>query len=232
MKKYRKFIIIGALLLLSAYYLPVFYKFYKYQHHFEKNFNKFIWIFNEPYKSKIDTFIFGGKSRERDVFYNYFYCKNTKKDIFISDNDTAYYITIWEFKDLEKINLKNTIIKNNRWLNDIKFKLSEGFNYSDSFPLITLKLGFEFIKPAMNVNLDYPSSIYKTIDNNNYKGFFGKINKMSFSDAEGEHLILFEYKNASPTLFLMYKARQSFYVIIVNSNHKFDENIIDIFNLK
>ena len=84
----------------------------------------------------------------------------------------------------------------------------------------------------MGVNLDSISEIYKTIDSNNYRAFLGKINKMSFSDYKSDHLILLEYKEPSKVLYILYKARKSFFVIKVMSDIDFDENIIKIFDLK
>ena len=119
--------------------------------------------------------------------------------------------------------------------NNIKFKSYEIFNKDlHVYPEITSKLGFEFKSPKMDVNLDDTTKVFNPIDTTNYKGFIGRINKMSFSDAKGEPLILFKYKIPRRTLFLMYKARQSFFVIMLNCNHEasINENTINMFNLK
>ena len=56
---------------------------------------------------------------------------------------------------------------------------------------------------------------------------------MSFANETGETQILFNYQNTvQPTLLLFYKARGSFFVILVNSDEPFDEGIIRMFNLK
>ncbi|MNY41144.1 hypothetical protein D3C86_1759330 [compost metagenome] len=56
---------------------------------------------------------------------------------------------------------------------------------------------------------------------------------MSLSNEKGEHLILSDFtKGPTPTVFLFYKGHQSFYVIIINSENPFDENIIKILNLE
>lgn len=55
---------------------------------------------------------------------------------------------------------------------------------------------------------------------------------MSFSNEKGEHLVLEDYKNVEqPTLFLVYKTKASFYIILINAEYKFDETIIKILNL-
>jgi hypothetical protein len=74
----------------------------------------------------------------------------------------------------------------------------------------------------------------KNIEGINYKGFYGTINKMSLSDRQDGHQIIFNYAiGPSPTVFLFYKGHQSFYIIIVNSlrGAPLDESMIDIFNL-
>lgn len=55
---------------------------------------------------------------------------------------------------------------------------------------------------------------------------------MSLSDGKGEHQVLLNYtEGKTPTVFLLYKSHQSFYVIMINSEQPFDEKIINILNL-
>ena len=56
---------------------------------------------------------------------------------------------------------------------------------------------------------------------------------MSFSNANGEHLITFDYPEGKVrTLFLLYKTPESFYVIMIESEKELDESAINILNLK
>ena len=220
MKTTRKRIIRGIAIVIIVFFAQFCFKFYVWGHHFERNLSRYLWLFNDSSKSKIDHYYYSGENRKSDTYYTYIY-------------DESYYISIWEFKDLSEADLKNIFIKQNVILDDIKFFSAERFNRGvDNLPTITLKLGFKFRDFKMDVNLDDESKIYKKIDTNNYKGFFGKINKMSFNDSKGKPLILFEYYGYKPTLFIMYKAKQSFFVILVDSKIDFDESIINIFNLK
>jgi hypothetical protein len=91
----------------------------------------------------------------------------------------------------------------------------------------------------MTINLDGLSKIDGTFAGANYKGFYGSINQMTFSNEKGEPQILFDYSDKpykdsfSPSVFILYKGHQSFYVIIVNSKQPFkDASIINIFNLQ
>ena len=103
-----------------------------------------------------------------------------------------------------------------------------------SLPHIESRIAFEFTNSKMDVNLDYGTEVYKTIDTINYKGFFGKVNIMSLTDKNGKTQMLLKYKYPKKTLFLLYKTKQSFIVIRVNCNHDeaINENVINFFNLK
>ena len=220
MNKTQKRILKGIAIVILLFLAQFTFKFCVWGHSFERDFNRFLWIFNESAKAKINTLNYIGNVRKRDAYYTYIY-------------DNNYYISIWEFKDLGEADLKNILIKQNVVFDDIKFFSTEKFNEKlEYFPIITSKLGFRFKESKMDVNLDVDSKIYKKFDTINYKGFFGKINLMSFNNYKGKPLIYFQYLGYKPTLFIMYKANQSFFVILVDSKIDFDENIIKIFNLK
>ena len=102
------------------------------------------------------------------------------------------------------------------------------------YPSPEISISFELkFNNSFAVNLDKSSKIRKRIEGKNYVGFFGEIYKMSFCNSLGKNLVLFDYKReATPTLFLFYKYQGRLLVIIINSEKKFDENIINILNLK
>lgn len=220
MKKTTKLIISGVIAIIILYLGNVFYNFVAYRHHFDDgNCKRYFWIFKDSVKSDIDTFLYAGYVKRRDVLYHYLYKKK-------------YHIAVWEFKDLDVISLKNTPINLNVNLDDVKFRRGERLNKNGyPSPMYVMKFNFDF-NYVLNVNLDNYSKITKNIEFNNYKGFYGNVNKMSFSNRKGEHVILFDYRDSSePTFFLMYKARNSFFVIMINSEKPFDESIINILNL-
>lgn len=191
---------------------------------------QYTWIFKDSVKNDIDPIGYSLCSsyvKKRDI-HNIFHYFN---------NHDMYPITIWEFKDLGGIDLNKVIIKQNIDLNGIKFLSGETLDSNSSMP-VTINYGFAFHN-GLNINLDQYSKIDGTFAGPNYKGFYGTINKMSFSDEQGKQQIVFDYtlkphkSSFSPTIFLVYQGHQSFYVIIINSQKPFkDASIIKILNLK
>jgi hypothetical protein len=166
-------------------------------------------------------------TKKRDTHNAFHYYQNNK----------IYPVLIWEFKDLAYIDLNRIIINRNINLDNIKFRSGEILDADSPLP-ITINYGFSFHN-VMNINLDSYSKIAGTFEGPNYKGFYGKLYKMSFSDEKGKHQIVFDYTDKpyktsfSPTVFLVYKGHQSFYVIIINSEKPFkDASIINILNLQ
>ena len=220
MNKTQKRILKGIAIVILLFLAQFTFKFCVWGHSFESNFNRYLWLFKDSEKAKIDTFIYSGKATKTNTYYTYIY-------------DDNYFISIWEFKDLREVDLKNILITQNVVFDDISFFSAEKFNAKlEYFPIITSKLGFRFKESKIDVNLDDETKIYKKFDTINYKGFFGKINLMSFNNYKGKPLIYFQYLGYKPTLFIMYKAKQSFFVIMVDSKIDFDDSIIKIFNLK
>jgi len=214
----KKKVIIGLILISVAYVMFNVYTVVKYMHHFD----------NETYKNY--SFLLKDSVKKRmNPYFSGSYVGGL--DIYNSINYKDFNITIWEFKDLNLTKLENTSINTNIKLNDVKIGSGEVINKKAN-PEISIKYGFTF-KNRIKINLDESSKIIEKIDSINYKGFYGIINKMSFSDEKGEHLILFNYPQGKlPTLFLLYKTSESFYVIMIESDKQFDESIIHILNLK
>lgn len=182
-----------------------------------KNYKQYLWIFKDSALNYIDTNIFVGCIRERDVLFNYIY----KDD---------YYIAIWEFKDVSK-DLENIFIYKNIDLSNLKFNSSQVLN-RDGSPEFTVRF-VPFFQKKMDVNIDQYSEIKQEFKSMNYKGFYGTINKVTLSNEDKQHLVLIEfpYKKEN-SLFLLYKKAQSFFVIIIHSEKFFDKSIINILNLK
>ncbi len=190
---------------------------YKHSCNFQ-TYKRFTWIFNDSVKNDLDTNICYSYVKQRDVYNNYHY-----KGI--------YNIIVWEFKDLNISEFEKLSINQNVNLDNVGFKYNEVLN-SKSDLEINIKLGFAFYN-TLKVNLDKNSKIERNIESSNYKGFYGIINKMSFSTEKGEPQILFNYVNKrTPTVFLFYKGQRMVYVVIINSEKSFDEKIINILNLE
>lgn len=231
MSKTKAFFLSGIIAFLIFIIGSFIYTFSFKNHHTEfGNYKKYLWLINDTVKNDIDTFLCVGEVRDRDLYYSY-----KLNNIFIG---------VWEFKDLKNIDLKNISLKNGIDLSDFKLTSGEDLNVKDNWvPKISVRHELPF-NNSLNINLNSKSQIHKYINAENYKGFFGTINKLSFSNRVGEHLILLNYGNnvyedlrdfengTEKTLFLMYKTKVSFYVIFVNSSEPFDENVINIFNFK
>ena len=237
--KIKKIIIIGIGCYL-AYNLYFFYEIARYGYSMNwETCKQYLWIFKDYVIGDLKEF-------ERDSFVCLSYTK--KRDvcnIFHYYHDNWHYpITVWEFKDLANVDLNKISINQNVILDNIKF-ISGGIMNPDSSMPITVNYGFSF-RSGIGINLDRLSRIDGTFEGPNYGGFYGKIHKMSFSDGKGKHQILFEYIDDmynhltkqynipfSYTVFLLYKGRESFYVIIISSRKPFeDASIINILNLE
>lgn len=220
MNKTKALIISGIIAIVIVYFGYTIFIAMIYKHRTEfNNYQRYLWVFNDSVKKDIDTLACVGNVRESDTYYTY-----KLKDI---------YVAIWEFKDLNLIDLNKTSINQNINLDKLKFDSGEELNKNlQPLPSITVRFKLPF-NDFLNINLNDDSKITENIESNNYKGFYGDINKMSFSDKKGEHLILFDYGFSQQlTLFLLYKGHKSFYVIMINSEKPFDESIINILNLK
>lgn len=191
-----------------------------YRYHYKidlDNFKPYYSFFKDSIKKDIDTTVFVGCIRKNDALYHYIY----KKD---------YFIDIWEFKELGFLDLNKITIYQNVNLNNIKFQSAEILN-KGRIPEIIVRFG-PFFKNKININTNENSKIENMVKNNNYKGFYGIINKMSFSNENGKHLVLIDYKDTLEyCLVLLLKKRNSFFIINISSNQPFNNSIYNILNL-
>ncbi|MDP4206737.1 MAG: hypothetical protein Q8859_12170, partial [Bacteroidota bacterium] len=212
MNKSSRIIISGIIALAICYFADFIFMNIKYGYHIELcNPKPYLWIFKDSARNDIDPNCVTGCIRKKDALYIYYYKKE-------------YNIAIWEFKDLHNAKLKNITIKQNVDLENLKFESGEILNRKCS-PEYTIKYGplFDY---GMDINLDKDSKIDKSFETSKYKGFCGSINKMSFSNEKGKHLVLVNYvKGIKSVLFLLYKSKRSLYVIIIQSDKPFDEKI-------
>lgn len=205
--------------LIVGYYSWSIFIIVKNSHHVDmSDYSPYMWIFKDSVKDDVNTNMFISYTRERDLFSEYVL-------------KSGYYVTIWEFKDLGQTKLSDVPIHSEVDLSDVEISSKEVLNSKD-VPNYTTELGFKF-SGSIGLNIDDQSKIIKQIDTPKYKGFYGVVNKLSLSNENGKHLIIFDYSRKNqPTLFLFYKTSRSFYVILINSrNVPFDENIVRLLNL-
>jgi hypothetical protein len=218
MNKTLKLIIYCAIALATGYFTYFIYGILRYSHSTDWNiWSQYTWIFKDSIRSDLDTNSCYSYVKKRDIYNNFHY-----KHI--------YNIIVWEFKDLDKLELNKIAINQNVNLDNLKFSSGEVLNDKSDIE-ITLEYGFAF-NNSMSVNLDRFSTVDRTFEKANYIGFYGTINQISLGNNKNDKQILFHYvQGKKPTLFLLYKGHKSFYIIVINSEKPFDENIIKILNL-
>lgn len=180
--------------------------------------DNYLWVFKNDIVNNINVDPRYSYYTKRDAYNNYRY------------NDTINII-VWEFKEFENLELSDIVFYKNSNLNDVKFSSGQIIN-KDSDLEITMQYRFHFDN-ELNIYLGANSVIKKEIKAYNYKGFYGSINKMLFTNEQkSKPQIFFDYADGSQSsLFLFYKHNTYFYLILINSLGPLDENIIDILNL-
>ncbi len=220
MHKSSKIILIGIISIIVLYVGYYIFNIAIYSHklNIKSAPHKYLWLFRTQAKNDLDTNFSYSCIQKHDIYNHYIY-KN------------IYYVTIWEFKNLRTIDLKGISINREFALDDSKIGFAETINEGSS-PEITMKYGFDFHN-SMNVSLDNDSKIDSSFSTPDYKGFYGNVERMLFSNDEGNPCVLFNYINDKQYgLFIWYKGDGSFYVLIINSDKPFDpKKLIKIFNL-
>jgi hypothetical protein len=185
------------------------------------NYKLLLEVFKEKEKCRIDSSIlkFKGSVGKDDVIFNYIYSKD-------------YYILIWKFLNNRGQNLDNIKINEGIDLNNINFYYGEIINKNLYYlPELNIKLGFS-LKNTINININKNSAILRTFQYENYKGFYGIINEISFNDEKNKPQALLSYRSGhEPTILLFYTTPNNFYIIVINSKKQFDESILKILQL-
>lgn len=176
------------------------------------------WIFADSAKKGIDTLFAGSSLRNSDQIYTYVY-------------NHDYYVSIWEIKALRDVDLKKIIINQSVYLSHVELYPGETLDKGSGLET-DVKFG-PFFKDKIAIDLDEYSKIYKTFEKDNFKGFYGSVSRMAFENGDGQILAMKDYPlGMMQTLFVLYKANNSFYMITINSRKQIDESTINILNLK
>ncbi|MPQ47318.1 hypothetical protein GCQ56_09875 [Marinifilum sp. N1E240] len=215
MNKIVKIIVSGAIALVISCVAFFVYESLRYSHSrsWEK-WKEYTWLIKDSEKH-VD--IGHSNVRERAIHTLFWY-----------DNHTRF--VIWEFKDLGKIDLDNIFFDEKFTLDEVDIRSGEVFN-PNAKNRVRVKYGYSF-NNAFSIHLDKQSEIRKRFEGANYKGFSADISKMSFSNEYREHQILFDYQEKIPSVVVLYKARGSFYVIIIDSKHPIHWTAINYLNLE
>lgn len=179
---------------------------------------KYMFFFKDSIVDKIDT-LSASYVADQDILNNFIYY----------DKDNRYYVAIWEFNNLRNYNLDDVFINTHSIMNKSKFDLQETLNPNGPCP-ISIKYLYKI--DGMILNLDENTKILKELRGKNYKGFYGLVDRISICNKKGDPQIFFNFKSSkTPTIMLLYKGHNSFYVLKINSKKEFDEKIIKILNL-
>ena len=232
MKKVKlKHILISAVVILAFFFFHLLYT----GHHgvFNSIGRKYIFLYKDSIINKVNTVSNFSWVADQDILNHYIYYEDLKnKRLYYEPDDTSYnnyYFVIWEFKTLKNYNLEDVFINTHSIIPESKFIWGETLN-SKSYCPISIKYLYKI--DGLILNLDENSKVLKELHGKNYKGFFGLVNKMSICNKKGEPQIYFNFaKSQHPTVLLFYKGHNGFYLIMINSRKKIDENIIKILNL-
>jgi hypothetical protein len=218
MHKKIKILILGVLIPLIVYLIYFIFIFINQGYEIKfGDYKRYLWIFNDSTQMQIDTVFAGGRVRKTDEIYSYIYRKNI-------------YILIWEIKKLNNLDLNKVSISQGFDFDDLDLTPNVVLD-ADSYVEEHIKFG-EFFTDQININLDYNSNILNSFSRPNYRGFYGTIRKMTFSDQTGENKVMINFPGgASTALLILYKANNSFYIILIDSDKPLNENIINILNL-
>jgi len=200
-----------------------------------KKWKEYIYLFNDSIIQDVDTILAYSDVTRNDVYTNFHYIPNdsgrsVEEKFFYNPKDTAYNVVFWEFKKLSNVSVNNVVFRTNKNLDHLKLERGEILN-SKSDQRVSIHYGFEY--QNININIDNHSKIEKFINGKNYKGFIGSINRMSFSNENEEHEIFIDYlPGQKQVLFLVYKNKNQFFIIIIRSDKQFKENLINILHLQ
>ena len=201
-----------------------------YSHDWNVICRSYMWIFKDYARKDIDPPPIPCSS-----FYSY--KKMDVYNIFGYFNKRPALILLWEFKDLKDFDLDKIEIKQNVDLSDAEPWPAFGFDPDTTRP-VSIRYGFKF-ENRITINLDGDSRIDGTFSGKNYKGFYGNLHTMSFSNDYNRNEIVFNYidkpneRVPSSVVLVLYKGHGSFYLILFNSSLPFkDASIINILNLE
>jgi hypothetical protein len=193
----------------------------------------YLFLFKDSVISRIDNDSYSWVANQ-DILNNYiFYDSLPKKKLFYEPNDTLerkYIISIWDFKSLKHCRLEDVFINTNVVLGKSKFFYEETPDSEGPNP-ISIKTLYKI--NGMIMNFDVSTQILKEYHSKNCKGIYGLMNKVEICNKFNEPQIYINYKNKNtPSILLLYKGKDGFYLIIIMSTGKFDESITRILNLK
>ncbi|MDD4922173.1 MAG: hypothetical protein PHS30_06820 [Bacteroidales bacterium] len=200
-----------------------------------KEWKEYVHLFQDSIVKDVDTLTACSYVKRKDVYISLNYVPGLSlidKDeriYFRGRNAPIYFVVFWEFKSLSHFPVDSVEFRFNQSLEHLEVFRGEVLEPKSEEP-VSINYGYTYKK--LNVNVDNQSSILNaSIKGRNYKGFFGKLNRISFSNEKEKHKIFIDYYPKKPVLFLVANKDGHFYLITISCNKKFDESIVNILNL-
>jgi len=239
MKKIKsKQILITLAVITLCFFCHMFYT----MHHsvFNDSNDRHLFIFKDSVLENINKPSFSWVADQDTLTHFVFseYVKNKKDYYEYNDTCNNFYIDVWEFNTLKNYELDDVFINEHSKIEKSKFSFGETLNGDGPF---SIPIRYLYNIDGMIINLGENSKVIKEFRGVNYKGFYGLIDKISICDKKGEPQIYFDFETKlkptvlmklMPTILILYKGHNGFYLIKINSSIKLDENVINILNLK
>lgn len=220
MKKVFKIAVLaaGVAIIAYVYFFFFFHKQYNYRFELFSHSIPCSFLFTSAAKDSIDPVPVSGRIRGTDQIYTYVY-------------KHKYYLMVWRIKALGGIALRDIAINSNVNMDHVELYPGQILD-AGSLRETEVKDG-PFFSRDLRVDLDEYSKIQKTFEGPSYRGFYANISKIGLENGKGQILAILNYpREIMPTLFLMYEAKHTFYIIIINSKKPFGPGMLGILDLK
>jgi len=178
-------------------------------------------------QKKLDLFKFEERSKLNKLLLYSEYNENDDYSHFIYDS--SFYISIWEFKKMGEFSLdscKIILSQNNIYP---KTTSAETFHPGGNRPV---KVRYNYkIGDNMKIFVSEYSKNVKEIKSTNYLGVFGNIDEISICSNSEELVTYLSPSNLNNFMFFILRDEKGFYMITIESDKYFDENMLNIFSL-
>lgn len=217
-------IVLGAIGLVAFPIIRLVYSHNKYGYKIELNrYKNYLGYFQDSVLKDLDTLTFSDVGK--DNIHNAFHYKSN-----LLKEDMGYSVVIWEFQNVSnKYDIGNIYIKREK-LNDVYFQGSQIID-KDSDLETEVKNGFSF-KNGISVKIDVSDTILNFYRGKNYKGCFGKFDRIIFCNEKGEdQVVLYNYLESKLTSVILKKEKKRLLLFMIHSRNVFDKDIINILNI-
>lgn len=178
------------------------------------------YLFSDTGRAGIESEPIAGNYRGTDTIYT---C------IYKSHDQRQYFIRIWKIPALKHTDPATVKFNQDVSLSNVQLYPAE--RLYDNFRIIA-KFG-TFFRSRISVDLGEDSKLVRPFSGPNYKGFYGHVHELAFENGHGQILAMSINKDrVLPTLLVLYKGHEDFYIINIRSYKPFGFGMLKILNLK